>query len=155
MSERLSLEDLRVDHADEMVDVLASPELYAITGGTPPTIDDLRRRYELQVAGPGRTDEEWRNWIVRVDGRAVGFVQATVTGTAATLAWLIGVRWQGRGHAKAAVADVCDLLREQGIDRFDAWIAPGHVASERVAASAGLRRTDQTDDDGEVRWKTP
>ena len=151
----VALHPLRVEDAEEMVHVLASPSLYTVTGGCPPTLDGLRARYAAQVRGSGRDDEEWRNWIVRGDGVAVGFVQATMTGGTATLAWLIGEPWQGRGLASAAVADMCDQLWGEGIQRFEAWIAPGHAPSERVASRAGLERTGEIDDDGEVRWSSP
>jgi hypothetical protein len=36
MTERLTLEPLRPEHADEMVAVLGDPALYEFTGGTPP-----------------------------------------------------------------------------------------------------------------------
>ena len=78
-SSRLTLEPLRVDHAEEMAPLLADAELYAFTEGEPPTLEELRARYVRQV--PGRSPdgvESWLNWIVRRrdDGQAVGFVQA-------------------------------------------------------------------------------
>lgn len=152
MTPSLSLDELHVDDADEMVDVLAPTALYEFTGGSPPTLDELRGRYQAQVGGSGLLDEEWLNWIVRIDDVAVGFVQATVVGSTATLAWVIGTPWQGRGHATAAVGAMIRVLVAQGVDAFDAWIAPGHRASERVASRVGLVVTDQLDDDGEVHW---
>lgn len=43
----------------------------------------------------------WHNGIVRLraERAAVGFVQATITGDTADVAWLIGVPWQRRGIA--------------------------------------------------------
>ena len=152
MTHRLSLDDLRVDDAEAMVDVLSAPAIYQFTGGTPPSLPELRARYEAQVAGSGALDEEWRNWIVRIDGVPVGFVQATVTRPRADLAWVIGEPWQGRGHASAAVGAMIRILVSEGVAGFDAWIAPGHAASERVATRAGLVATSDVDEDGEVRW---
>jgi hypothetical protein len=45
----------------------------------------------------------WHNWIVRsrTTGSAVGYVQATVTGDTADVAWLVGVRWQRQVVASA------------------------------------------------------
>jgi hypothetical protein len=87
-SARLTLHPLAVADAAEMAAVLADPELYRYTGGAPPTLEELTRRYERQVAGPAGSDETWLNWIVRRrdDGRAVGFLQATVHGSDADLA---------------------------------------------------------------------
>src|SRR5690349_22711520 len=49
-SARLTLEPLTVEHATEMVAVLAEPELYRYTGGAPEDLQTLRRRYERQRA---------------------------------------------------------------------------------------------------------
>jgi len=75
---RLSLTPLRVDDADAMATVLADERLYEFTGGEPPTAAELRGRYARQVAGSGRPDEVWLNWIVRVGGEPVGYAQASV-----------------------------------------------------------------------------
>ena len=78
-----------------------------VTGGEPPTLDGLRRRYEALAAGrsPDGT-ESWLNWIVRThDGSpAVGVVQATIVDASshASIAWEIGVPWQGHGFAAEA-----------------------------------------------------
>ena len=152
MTPRLSLDDLRVDDAEAMVEVLSAPAIYRFTGGAPPSLPELRARYEAQVAGSGRLDEEWRNWIVRIDGVPVGFVQATVTRARASLGWVIGAAWQGQGHASAAVSAMVRILVSEGVGGFDAWIAPGHAASERVATRAGLVATTDVDEDGEIRW---
>ena len=75
---RLVLEPLAVEHAGEMLDVLADPASYTVIGGGPPTLDELTARYARQVAGPRRDGEAWRIWVIRLDGRAVGYVQATL-----------------------------------------------------------------------------
>jgi RimJ/RimL family protein N-acetyltransferase len=148
------LEPLRVADAAEMTGVLSAPELYAVTGGSPPTVEQLSARYELQVGGrsaDGR--EQWLNWVVRVDGAAVGYVQATVhDGVRAAVAWVIGAHWQGHGYATAAGRAMLGELRALGVRRVEAYIAPGHVASEVVAARLGLRPTGERDADGEQLW---
>ena len=143
-----------------MVDVLSDPSLYAVTGGEPPTLGQLETRYARQVLG--RSDdgiETWHNWIVRerATGEAAGFGQATVTsngsGVCAELAWVIGTPWQGRGIASEAAAALVTAMTEAGATKVVAHIAPGHTASERVAARIGLRRTDVVVD-GETRWSS-
>ena len=95
---RLTLEPLRVDHADEMVVVLGDPNVYAHTGGEPPSLGELRSRYTRQVEGQSDDgDEGWLNWITRdrETQLAVGTVQATLRVTqdsmSAELAWIVGV----------------------------------------------------------------
>ena len=151
---RLRLEPLTVQHADEMLDVLSDAALYQFTGGSPPTLDELRSRYARQSAGSGNAVEEWRTWVVRLgaDGPAVGFVQATVRpgDGVAELAWVVGTPWQGRGVARDAAALVLDHVTTGGT-RVSAHIHPEHVASQRVAAALGMAATDRLVD-GEVEW---
>jgi RimJ/RimL family protein N-acetyltransferase len=155
---RLLLTPLREDDADEMVDVLASPSVYAFTGGEPPTLADLRRRYAAMVVGhsPDRT-EEWLNWIVRLrgdGGRAVGTVQATVDqeGRRAEVAWVIGADGQGRGYATESAAALVQALVGAGVTSVIAHVHPDHAASEAVARRCGLAPTEEFHD-GERRWE--
>jgi len=141
---RLELTPLAVADADAMAAVLADERLYEFTGGEPATASELRGRYARQVAGSGRPDEVWLNWIVRVGGEPVGYVQATAEPAAgvAWVAWVIGTPWQGNGYATEAAAAAVGWLRDRGL-AATAAIAPGHLASERVAAAAGLSVTDE------------
>lgn len=154
---RLILEPLRVDHADEMVDVLAPPALYEFDGGEPPTLESLRARYESQTAGSGRPDEVWRNWIIRAasDGRAIGYVQADISEGVTELAWVVGVEHQGAGYATEATIGMRDQLALEGSTLFQALIHPAHTASQAVAQRIGMTRTGTVDDDGEEQWLTP
>jgi len=43
-------------------------------------------------------------------------------------------------------------LRALEVQRVEAYIAPGHLASEVVATRLGLRPTGQRDADGEQLW---
>jgi RimJ/RimL family protein N-acetyltransferase len=159
---RLRLVPLRVDDAEEMAAVLAGPSLYAFTGGEPPSADELRDRYAAQVAGPEDDDEAWRNWIVREgaeanaagdgDGPAAGYVQATVTGDTADVAWVIGEPWQGRGYASEAAQAMVGWLGTHGVRTVTAHIHPEHDASAAVADRVGLKPT-LTIEDGERLWR--
>jgi RimJ/RimL family protein N-acetyltransferase len=156
---RLDLVPLRVADADEMLAVLADPPLYAYTGGQPPTGVELLDRYMAQVAGRSPDGREgWRNWIVRErpGGAATGFVQATITGEEAAriaeIAWLIGVRWQGRGYATEAADGLVGWLEAAGVREVVAHIHPDHTASAAVAERVGLQPTDVIVD-GERRWR--
>lgn len=156
-TERLDLDPLRPEDADEMVDVLGSAGLYAFTGGEPLALDDLRARYErLAVGRSSDGSEEWHNWILRrrSDGRAIGTVQATLTRSArsAEIAWVVGVEWQGQGFAIEAAQALVRWLDQRGIEEVTAHVHPDHLASEKVAARAGLSPTD-TFHDGERLWR--
>lgn len=156
---RLGLEPLRVQHAEEMVPVLADERLYAFTGGTPPALGELRERYARQATGRSPDGvERWLNWIVRrsEDGLAVGFVQAAIADdpppTTAVLAWVLGVPFHGRGYAREAAAAVVAWLLAVDVGRLVAYIHPEHSASMGVARALGLVPTDARVN-GEVVWE--
>ncbi|MGW0788324.1 GNAT family N-acetyltransferase [Streptomyces sp. NPDC002911] len=152
---RLDALPLDVAYAEEMAAVLFDPALHAYTGGAPEDAGALRARYERQGAGSPDPAELWWNWVLRVrgDGGLAGYVQATVRGERAEVAWVVGTRWQGRGYAKeAAVALVRHLLDQGSVRTVVAHIHPDHAASAAVAAAAGLRPTAERED-GEVRWR--
>ena len=154
---RLVLEPLRTAHAEEMAVALSDPGLYRYTGGSPPTLEELRARYERQAKGCSPAGEErWSNWVVRESGgEAVGYVQATVRRgretVVAELAWVIAAPYQGRGMARSAAGMIKQWLRRQGVRNFTAHVHPGHFASAAVAANLGLSPTGLMEG-GEVVW---
>ncbi|WP_084103756.1 GNAT family N-acetyltransferase [Demequina sp. NBRC 110056] len=154
----LTLEPLSAEHTGEMARVLAPVELYAFTGGAPPTQGELERRYVRQSRGhsPDGT-QGWLNWIVRdhATDQAVGYVQATLDiddgAMAATVAWLVEPSFQGRGIASSATAAMLRWLRSQDVHDIRALITPGHEASEGVAPRVGMRPLERIED-GETVW---
>lgn len=157
-SDRLVLEPLRVGHAAEMASVLDDPALHRYIGGEPATAAELGERYLTLVAG-GSPDgaEGWLNWVVRRrdNNAAVGYVQATVTGSGqqyeADVAWVFATPHQHQGFAVEAARLMVDWLRRHGATTIFALIHPDHRASEAVASKVGLSPTDEIVD-GEVRW---
>jgi RimJ/RimL family protein N-acetyltransferase len=158
LTPRLLLEPLAVRHAAQMVEVLAAPQLYRFTGGSPPTLPELTQRYERQVAGPGRRGEGWLNWVIRQreDQQLTGTVQATITtepaGLRAAIAWVVGAPWQGHGYATESAQALIGWLREQEVMTIVAAIHPDHVASAAVARRAGMTPTAERVD-GEIIWR--
>jgi len=159
-TQRLELEPLRVEHADEMVAQLADRALYAFYDDeASPSLDELRERYTRQTRGvSGDGTQVWHNWILRLRsiGEVAGFVQATVTcdetgADTVEIAWVVGSAHQGQGLAGEAAAAVRDALRGRRTTVI-AHIAPGHVASEGVARRLGLAPTSVMHD-GETRWQ--
>src|SRR5512140_1874567 len=98
---RLVLEPLMAGHAGELYEVLRDPELYQhLDFGPPPSAGHLRTVYEeLESRVSPDGGELWLNWAVRVDGRAAGFVQATVRGPDAWVAYVLGRAFWGHGYA--------------------------------------------------------
>jgi len=156
VTERLDLLPLRVEHAEEMSDVLGDPALHTFIGGTPETPEGLLARYERLVAGPSDPTISWLNWVVslRAEGRLTGTVQATITpdplGSVAEVAWVIGTSWQGRGFATEAAQGLVGWLEDRA-NAIVAHVHPDHAASAAVAAACGLAPTEHVED-GEIRW---
>ena len=155
-SARLCLVPLAVADADEMVGVLSGAALYTFTGGSPPSLAELRARYAGLAAGrslDGR--EEWRNWVIRrePDQTAVGYVQATIVdgGTRAEIAWVVGLSWQRQGFATEAARALTAWLDARGVTVIQARIHPDHAPSAGVARRAGLVPTGRSED-GEQLW---
>lgn len=128
--------------------VLGDPALHAFTGGEPLDAAALRERFErLAIGRLADGGEAWHNWIVRLlaTGEAVGTVQATVRAnqSAAEIAWVIGVPWQGRGFASEAARALVAWLDGIGTATIEAHVHPNHAASGKVAARAGLSPTDE------------
>ncbi|MGW1680948.1 GNAT family N-acetyltransferase [Saccharopolyspora sp. NPDC002376] len=159
-TERLDLEPLRADHADEMSEVLAAPELYDFIGGAPLTASELRSRYVRMLAGSPEPAVSWCNWVIRLRAEdcLVGTVQATISpgypGPAAQIAWVVGTGWQKRGIAKESALALVDWLRRLPVRCVIAHIRPDHQASAAVAAAAGLEPTGDVHD-GELVWRLP
>jgi len=154
---RLTLVPLSPEHADEMTAVLAEPNLYSFTGGTPPTRQELRARYERWVAGSPDPAVSWCNWVIQLRSPRclTGTVQATISTTdesLAEIAWVVGTRWQGQGIATEAAQALVSWLRHQSVHTTIAHIHPSHGASAAVAAAAGLAPTGQLED-GEMMWR--
>jgi RimJ/RimL family protein N-acetyltransferase len=152
-TERLDLLPLRVEDAEEMAAVLADPALHTFIGGNPDTPEDLRSRYRRMVAGSPDRAVAWHNWVIRLreEARLTGTVQATVHGTTAEIAWVVGTSWQGRGIATEAARGLVAWLSGQPVRTVVAHIHPDHHASAAVAAACGLAPTNEWHD-GEIRW---
>lgn len=153
----LTLVPLRVEHAGEMAAVLSDPDLYTFTGGSPPTVQELRTRYERWIVGSPDPAEFWCNWVIQLHSRQclAGTVQATISDLGdqpvAEVAWIVGTRWQGQGIATEAARALIAWLHRQSIHAVIAHIHPCNQASAAVAAAAGLAPTDHSQD-GEIRW---
>lgn len=166
-TERLTLVPLTAAYADAMAVALGDPALHTYTGGAPDTAEALRARYARLAAGSPDPAVSWVNLAVLLrpqdaggargpdgdDGRPTGYVQATVSGGRAELAWVVGTTWQGRGIAKEAALGLAEGLRALGVGEFTAHIHPDHHASAAVARAVGLSPTT-TWHDGEVMWST-
>jgi RimJ/RimL family protein N-acetyltransferase len=137
---RVSLVPLGGQHADELAGLLEDAFVRDALGVG--DVEGLRRRFaawESRRSPDG--DERWLNWVVRerADGRALGWVQATVRGGTASIAYALLPAERRRGAASDAVRAMIGWLRaELGVTELTASIAPANLASARVARAVGL-----------------
>lgn len=152
---RLDMEPLSREHAREMFPLLADPGLYEFTGGEGPASEEKLISSYTFLEGRRSPDgrEIWLNWALRLreTGALTGYAQSTVTRERAYVAWVVGSHWQGRGLATDAAVAIVNWLEEKGAPEIRACVHPQHRASQRVAANAGLSRTDDLED-GEEVW---
>jgi len=136
---RITLEPLNAGHASEMFPVLSDPAIYRYIDEAPPaSVEAVAERHGRQLAGNSADGSElWFNWIVReiATGKAIGFVQATVIGDLAWIAYVIAPASQGRGLGREATDAMIQILWE----RHDTSRLLANV-DKRNAASAGLAR---------------
>ena len=156
MGNAVGLRPLSVQDAEVMSRVLADPSLYEFTGGEPPSVAELERRYTIQARGYSSDgSEEWINLVVMrlPDEQPIGYVQATVpkNGEPAEIAWVIGRPWQGHGFATRAAQLLVERLAGSGVNDLVAHIHPDHLASQSIATKLGMAPT-AVELDGEIRW---
>jgi ribosomal-protein-alanine N-acetyltransferase len=136
-----------------------APALERLTGArfpapvdAPPLFDSDLPRIREQLAS-GRESGPWL-FILRETREPVGAGGTATAGKGALfIGYSIWPRHQRNGYATEAVAALCAHgFSQPGVKRIRATIPVGHVASERVAASAGFRRVGQEfdPDAGEV-----
>lgn len=153
-SRRLELRPIRREDAQKLFPVLSDPALYEYTGDTPPaSVDVLAALYasrETRRSPDG--DELWLNWLIqlRESAAVIGYMQASVGTSAADLAWVVAVPWQGAGFATEAAQAVINWLRRLGVARLQARINPRHTASQKVAIRSGFQRTSELAEAEEV-----
>lgn len=150
--------------------ILTVAALEALMAGDPATLErETRARFPDPLAAPplmadalpvlrdgilaDPASAPWwaRLMVIRATGEAAGSIGFTggpdAEGTV-TLGYSVYPSHQRRGFAaEAAAAMAAWALAQPGVRAVRATIPPGHVASEKVAAAAGMRSTAHVIDD--------
>jgi RimJ/RimL family protein N-acetyltransferase len=153
-AERTVLVPLLASDADELAGLLDEAQLRSWLRAQ--DVSELRDRFAAWETrrSPGG-DELWLNWIVRERGgnRAVGWVQATVRGPSASVAYALLPAERGACAASDAVRALVRWLRDRlAVTVVTAEIDESNAASARVAVAAGFERTIHRAGD-EVVWE--
>jgi RimJ/RimL family protein N-acetyltransferase len=153
-SDRAVLVALRSVDADDLAGLLEEPDLREWLGAS--DVRELRDRFTAWESRRSPDDAElWLNWVVRErqDGRALGWVQATVREDSATVAYALLPAERGAGAASDAVRTLVRWLHTRlGVRTVTAEIDDANAASARVAVAAGFERTIHRAGD-EVVWE--
>jgi RimJ/RimL family protein N-acetyltransferase len=108
----------------------------------PYTEDAAHRLVDEQSELSGPTDGQWVQMAVDRDGDMIGDVAVHLHGGGgiAEIGFTLAAEHQGHGYAVEAAAAVVDALVEHtAVQRFEAGVDPGNVASMRVAEGLGMQ----------------
>ena len=157
-SRRLDLSPLTIAALEALI-AGDRPGLETATGArfpeplaAPPLMDDALPHFrDVLLASP--ETEPWGPYLLilresREAAGSAGFAgPPDATGTV-TLGYSVYPVFQRRGIASEAAEALAGwALTQPGVHRVRATIPPRHIASQRVAASAGFRRTGLVEDD--------
>lgn len=146
-TERLHLEILHENHADEMFDVLQDPAIYRYMDGRPSTTEELRQQYKRQSSNWDGRPASWHTWVIREKqtNTAIGYIQATVNHSErnAELAWVLSPLWTGKRYSSEAARRVMKELHDEGlVSAFTCTIDQRNAPSRRLAESLGFVMSD-------------
>lgn len=161
---RIDLEILDHAHAAGLFVALDDPTVGRFIGGPDvTTIAVLHDRIDHLHAGPqpDRPDERWLNFAVRrrADDVVLGRVEATVHGSWAEIAYVLGPAHQGHGYATEAVSVLIDHLHFDGVVDLWAAVHPDNHASARLLRCLGFTEVAPSDrrlassDDGDRTFR--
>jgi ribosomal-protein-alanine N-acetyltransferase len=117
----------------------------------PPLMADALEHFLEVAASPASAAWGARAYIT-LDSRLVvgmgGFAGPPDEHGQLIMGYSIFPECQRQGYASEAARALADwAMAQPGITRIEATISPRNIASERVAAYAGLHRTDEMEDD--------
>jgi ribosomal-protein-alanine N-acetyltransferase len=142
MTDRLTLEPLRSEHAPEMFAVLSDPALYEFERSPPASVSELAERYTRQEARQSSDgQEQWLNWMIRLpSGELAGYVQATVTADRrALIAYELASRFWGHGYGREAVTSMlAELVATHGVRDSVAVFKCRNERSRRLLTHLGF-----------------
>jgi ribosomal-protein-alanine N-acetyltransferase len=137
----LVLEPQVAAHARALFAVLHQPGVYDFLDDEPPvSLEDWTERLtQLESRRSPDGSEHWLNWVIVHRGEVLGFVQATVSGDAAMIAYVLGSAHWGKGLASAASALMLDELKASyGVRIVSATVHARNDRSVRLLQGLGF-----------------
>jgi [ribosomal protein S5]-alanine N-acetyltransferase len=148
---RLKLEPLEPRHARNLYEGLRDARLYTWIDEKPPqSLEWLRSRYErLQARRSPDGSEAWLNWAIWSVGesRYIGYVQATLRGRSAFVAYVLFADAQGKGFAREAVtAMIRELVANYNVAEVRASVDRRNLRSCALLAELDFERVTNLED---------
>ncbi len=145
MKNRMRVETLRAEHAEELFLDLQDSRIYSyISDKQYSTLPELKARFEMLVGGPRPArPEKWLNWVMydRLSSVTIGTLQATLM-TEERLAVVAYVVWPSlwrQGYATEGLAWLIAYLEAKPeVDTAVAYIDVRNKASVGVVQKAGF-----------------
>jgi RimJ/RimL family protein N-acetyltransferase len=141
-TERLRIERLGLEHVQALANALCDPRVYDyIQGSWPENAQALQRMIARMVAGPKPDSHQmwWNFTIFRLsDNAGIGRLEATIVGSHAEIAYLLGSEYWQQGFGTESVQWQLDALKHAGVRTAYATIYPTNIASEILLKKLGF-----------------
>lgn len=144
MTEGLLFCPIEVAHAEGLFHALDFDSVYQfITQPRPSNSDEVLVRIKRFNAGPSAdSGQEWLNFVVLLDDKIIGHLQATVSGSRAEIAYLFNPVVSGRGYATTGTRWLMDhLCIALGVNEFWATTDPANLRSIALLKRCGFNAT--------------
>ena len=145
VTERLRLEPQVEAHTDALMHALSSPRTHEFVPGDPP-IDREKfaarlKKLEARTSPDGL--QRWLNWTVFSGLEVIGTVQADVTDSNVSIAYMFHPNSWGKGFALEATSAMLEHLKSQGISSVKAWTDTRNLASHKLLERLGFTKIEE------------
>ena len=144
-TDALILEPLVSAHAPLIYDALCDERIYAYIAQRPPeSLETLAQRFHsLSSRRSPDGNQLWLNWVMRgKQGGYAGWLQATVQGEEADIAYIVFPKFWRLGFASQACRKLLEhLASELDVRRASATVDTENAASIRLLEALGFTRT--------------
>jgi [ribosomal protein S5]-alanine N-acetyltransferase len=146
-TERLTLEPIVVEHAQEMLLVLNETELYKFLPSDPLTLEKLQRLYKIWEKRISKEEDEvWLNWAARENtlGELIGHFQSGVRLDGDSyIAYIVNSKYQRQGYAYESLIEIIDFLKTyMKLKNIKAWIDTRNKASIALVEKLGMKHVN-------------
>ena len=134
---------------DSYLSIVGEPSVGTYDEEFPKSLETATSDFNDTLSGyqPGGVSSAWQEYGIRDDsGLLIGLASfrvmsdKTVKLVKARVGVHMGSAWRGRGHATRALADVLDMLRNNGVGMAEAVIDHDNTPSRKLFVRAGFKQ---------------